>query len=259
MNYFFLEHWHEFLPREPGHVIALMGSGGKTSLMRAMADVLAADNLPVVLTTTTRTEPLEGIPALEWDDLNPATNAEAPTVFFLHAGILPDGKWAGLEAEAVDGLEAVFPDRIVLVEADGAAKKPLKIHRDGEPVWPTRTSLAVVVMGVGAVGSKMGEVVHRFGRQDSPALVGQKEWALLEWDHMASLLLDDGGYLSQVPEGVPAVLALAGLADQDDSIGLFGFTGRAMEDPRLPLVVFGEMGGEEISLRTAVRDDGPPA
>jgi probable selenium-dependent hydroxylase accessory protein YqeC len=255
VNYFFLEHWHEFLPREAGHVISLMGSGGKTSLMRAMADVLVAESLPVVMTTTTRTEPLEGVPVLDRKEIDPSETAGLPPVFFLREEILHDGKWAGLETEAIDDLGTLLPERIVLVEADGAAKMPLKIHRDDEPLWPGRTSLAVVVIGVDAVGSKVGDVVHRFGRQESPALAGHKDWTLVEWDHMAALILEDGGYLSRVPDGVPAVLAMTGLAGQDDSIGLFGFAGRAMEDPRLPLVILGDLGGEEVSLRTAVRDD----
>jgi len=255
LNYFFLKHWHEFLPREAGHVVALMGSGGKTSLMRAMADVLAAENIPVVWTTTTRTEPLEGVPVMDRAELTTAKAMDLPLVFFLREETLPDGKWAGLKPEDVDALDTLMPDHLVLVEVDGAAKLPLKVHRDDEPIWPARTSLAVVVMGVGAVGSKVGEVVHRFGRQASPALEQHKDWTLLEWDHMAALILEDGGYLSKVPDEVPAVLAMMGLAEQDDSIGLFGFAGRAMEDPRLPLVILGELASEEPSLRTAVRDD----
>ena len=255
MNYFFLESWHEFLPREPGHVIGLMGSGGKTSLMRIMADILVGEGLPVVLTTTTRTEPLEGLPVVDLANLKPGVSAGTAPVFFLHGGVLPDGKWSGLEAVDVDRLGELYPDRTILVEVDGAAKMPMKIHREGEPVWPDRTSLAVVVMGAGAVGSRMGEVIHRFGRQEWPPLSGNKEWSLLEWDHVADLLLSENGYLDRVPADVPVVLAMTGLAGQEDSIGLFGFTGRAMEDPRIPLVVFGELGGEEASLRTACRDD----
>lgn len=252
MNYFFIDPWHEFLPREPGHVVAFMGSGGKTSLMQLVAGALADEGVPIVMTTTTRSEPLAGVPDLHWQ---PGAELPATTSIFLHGGLDDEGKWRGLAVEDVDALPEQFPEHLILVEADGSAKRPLKIHRDDEPVWPDRTSLAVVVMGAGAVGGKTGEVVHRFGRQPSSALDDHEDWTILEWDHAEQLVLGEDGYLARVPEDVPAVLALAGLGEQADSIGLFSFADRAMADPRLPLVLFCETSADPPSVRTACRDD----
>jgi len=254
VNYVFLDRWHDFVPREPGHVVAFMGSGGKTSLMRATAAVLVAEGVPVVMTTTTRSEPLAGVAALDLSAGHGDAGMPAAGSLFVHAGVGADGKWRGLEPGQVDRLAERFPAAVVLAEVDGSAERPLKIHRAGEPVWPGRTSLAVVVMGAGAVGRRAGEVVHRFGREESAALAGHREWTLVEWDHVAGLLLDAGGYLDRIPAGVPAVLALAGLEEQGDSIGLFGFVARAMADPRLPLVMFCELGSDPPALRTACRD-----
>ena len=64
MTFGFVDPWHQFLPREAGHVISLMGSGGKTSLLQVFADLYREIGLPVVLTTTTRSEPLSGMEAL---------------------------------------------------------------------------------------------------------------------------------------------------------------------------------------------------
>ena len=50
---------------------------------------------------------------------------------------------------------------------------------------------------------------------------------------------------------MPAVLALTGLAEQDDSIGLFEFVGKAMEHPALPLAMFCSRAPEGWTLRTA--------
>ena len=69
------------------------------------------------------------------------------------------------------------------------------------------------------------------------------------------LLTGPGGYLDHVPPAVPVVLVLAGVEQQPDSIGLFGFTGRAMEHPRLPLVVFCSRDGDGLSLRAAFREE----
>jgi hypothetical protein len=108
-----------------------------------------------------------------------------------------------------------------------------------------------VVMGVGAVGGQAGQKVHRWGASAFSAFAGLPDYTVLEWSHVADLLLADGGYLAQVPDGVPAVLALTGLADQDDSIGMFGFVGQAMENPALPLAMFCTLGDEGWDLRTA--------
>lgn len=255
MDYSFVDPWHLFLPREGGHVVSLMGSGGKTSLLMAFAETYRQQGVPVVLTTTTRTEPVPGFPAFDLAALAGLDRAALPPLFFLRDGLAEDGKWRGLSAGAVDSLGGEFPDRVVLVEVDGAAKLPLKIHRPGEPVWPGRTSLAVVVMGAGAVGSFASGVVHRLGRIPCPTLDLLPEGALLTWDHLLALLLGDHGYLAQVPPEVPTVLAVAGMAGVDDGIGLFDFVGRAMQEPRLPLVLFCETGGENPSFRTGCRQE----
>ena len=234
-----------------------MGSGGKTSLMRALADFYREISVPVVLTTTTRSEPLSDLEALEISGLASRDGADLPDVFFLHAGHLPDGKWAGLSPDEVDGLGVTLPDRTVIVEVDGAAKLPLKLHREGEPVWPGRTSLGIVVMGTSAVGSKTEDVLHRFGRLDWPPLGELQPWTVWEWDHTLSLLLEPGGYLSRVPADIPCVLALTGMGEQPDSIGLFDFVGRAMGHERLPLAMFCDLASDRPVIRTAcIQEDG---
>lgn len=255
MNFEFVDPWHLFLPREPGHVISLMGSGGKTSLMVTLASVYTDLGVPVVLTTTTRSEPLDGIPAVEFGHLQEQAAESFPSVFYLHGGLDSDGKWIGLPPDRVDDLGGLFPDRIVLAEVDGAAKMPLKLYREGEPVWPGRTSLAIVVMGTVAVGSETEETLHRFGRIDWLPLEKLESRSPWEWDHQLILLQEEGGYVSQVPESVPCVLALTGMDQQQDSIGLFDFVGRAMGHERLPLAMFCDLAAAPTIIRTVCRPE----
>lgn len=254
MNFSFVDPWDLYLPREGGHVVGFSGSGGKTSLMRACAERLAAGGVSVLMTCTTRSEPLAGISDFSWPGDGPATEDGGP--FFLHAGLDDKGKWQGLPPETVDGLALHFPDHVVLVETDGAAKKPLKFYRADEPVWPARTSLAVVVMGIGQVGEPAGRVVHRFAAERLPGaqdLHPDKPWL---WDHQLALLTAPDGYLARAPEGAPVVLALGGLSSQEDSIGLFEFVGRAMSEAEVPLVTFFETAGDAPSFRTACLEPG---
>jgi len=257
MSFAFADPWHQFLPREGGHVVALAGSGGKTSLMRVLAGVLAAEGVKLVLTTTTRTEPLVDIPVLELSDLERQYADERsglPHAFFLHAGTLSDGKWQGIEPGEVDRLGERHPDRIILVEVDGAAKHPVKLYREGEPCWPERTSLAMVVMGTAALDQPAAEALHRFGREEFFPLADLRPDTLWAWEHFEVLLTAPGGYVARVPDDVPAVLVMTGLGELNDSIGLFEFVGKAMAHPRLPLAVFAELAGQEPSLRTAFRE-----
>lgn len=255
MNFSFVEPWNLFLPREGGHVVALCGSGGKTSLLQVFAAQLVRDDVKGIFTCTTRTEALEGYPVFDLSDLDNIPTGELPPHFYLRDGVTDEGKWLGLGPEDVDALAEKFSDRVILVEVDGSACMPLKYYQPGEPVWPRLTSLAVVVMSTAGVGETTSEVVHRFGRQDFPPLKEQKAHDVWLWDHSFTLLTAPGGYLDQVPAEIPVVLALTGLAQQDDSIGMFEFVGKAMENERMPIVVFCETSGENPSFRTSCRRD----
>jgi len=157
-----------------------------------------------------------------------------------------------------DRLNLDEPGRVILVEADAVSDRPVALPDATHPVWPTRTSLALLVLGVEAVGSRAGEVVAGFD-PGSPFLAGLAEQSILEWEHLARILLDEGGYLDRVPAGVPAALVLTGLAEQPDSVGLFDFVGRAMADPRLPIVLFGDPTAAPPVLRAVCRaEEGEP-
>ena len=255
MDFSFLDPWHLFLPRDGGHVVGLMGSGGKTSLQRAFAAVYRDENIPVILTTTTGTEPLDDLPVLDLAELPEADSPGLPEAFFLRDGVTSEGRWRGVEPGAVDRLGEGFPGRVVLAEVDGAAKMPLKLYRPGEPVWPGRTSLAVIVMGAGAVGGFVNRAVYRLGKVPHPVLDALPAGAILEWDHCLALLQGSDGYLAQVPAEVPALLVMAGMGEVVDSIGLFDFLGRAMQEPQLPITVLCEAAGDKPSFRTGCRVD----
>ncbi len=256
MDFQFLDAWDAFLPAEPGHVVALFGGGGKTALLEACAAALGRRGAPVAVTTTTRTEPLAwpGLETREWADLAAGRGGPAPGCVFVRRGVLPDGKWEGLAPDEVDRLDALLPGRVTLVEADGSAGLPVKLHRADEPVWPGRASLAIAVLGLSAIGEPAADVLHRHGRLPAPWLPEDPR-APWTWELMFTLLAGPGGYLARVPRGVPAAVALLQLGSCADSVGLFGFLGRVMGEAGVPLVVLGELDGRVPSLRTACRSE----
>lgn len=221
------------------------------------------ESVPVILTTTTRSEPVADWPLVQWRDLAVGSGERGsgdrlPRWCYLCDGTDAAGKWRGLAPEQVDQLAELAPEHVVLVEADGAAGLPVKLHRPDEPRWPRRTSLAVLVMGTGALGQPASRVVHRWGRLPPGPLaaVGADEpW---EWRHFAALLFGAAGYLDRAPAAVPVVLALTQLGGLQDAIGLFEFTAKVMAEPRLPLVVLGELDPQRTGLRTAYRTAATP-
>jgi probable selenium-dependent hydroxylase accessory protein YqeC len=147
----------------PDACVALIGAGGKTTIMLALAGEVCAAGFRPVVTTTTRIWPPAGVP-LVLDDLDVLAQARAdnPIVCF-GRGLSPEEKIEGVTPATVCELldRGIGP---LLVEADGAARRPLKVHAAHEPVVPACASVVLIVAGVDAVGQPVGDdVIHRSG------------------------------------------------------------------------------------------------
>lgn len=133
--------------RLPEHaVISVTGAGGKTSLIFAWARELAAAGKNVVITTTThmyRPERMEedGIRIVVSDDPERPDKVTAPP------------------AEVLESLHETAD--VVLIEADGSRRMPLKWPGEHEPVVPDWTDLTVCVAGLSALGRSVSDVIFR--------------------------------------------------------------------------------------------------
>ena len=133
--------------RLPEHaVISVVGAGGKTSLIFAWARELAAAGKNVVITTTThmyRPECMEeeGIRIVAADDPERTDKITAPP------------------SDVLESLRETAD--VVLIEADGSRRRPLKWPGDREPVIPDYTDITVCVAGLSAVGRQTEDVVFR--------------------------------------------------------------------------------------------------
>ena len=144
-------------------VTSVVGSGGKTSLLAALARELPGT---VVLTTTTHILPFEGVPLVtsaEADDVRAAL-AESHVVC-VGSRVQKDGSRAEKNGKLTTpslGIEQLtaLADH-VLVEADGAHLLPLKAHAPWEPVVPACSARTVLVLGASGLGRPVRDVVHR--------------------------------------------------------------------------------------------------
>ncbi len=146
-------------------IICLVGAGGKTTLMFAIAGELAALGNHVITSTTTkilepssRETPLLLVRKESGDILK-----GIPVVihryghFTLAESRLPGKKLKGVIPELIDELGSLDTVDHIIVEADGAARLPLKAPGEHEPVIPLKTSLVVVVVGIDGIGVELSE------------------------------------------------------------------------------------------------------
>jgi probable selenium-dependent hydroxylase accessory protein YqeC len=149
-----------------GGVISLVGAGGKTSLMFKLAHELAMAGEPVLTTTTTKIyEPLPDQSAnLILSGSVPRMLEKAQETLKNHHHItaaaekLPDqGKLRGFKPEVVQDIWNSHLFRWILVEADGAAGRPLKAPADHEPVIPACTSQLVGMVGLNGAGQPLND------------------------------------------------------------------------------------------------------
>ena len=56
-----------------------------------------------------------------------------------------------------DSLWHLYDMDALIIEADGAAGRPIKAPREGEPVIPSRTTLVVALLGMDGVGKELND------------------------------------------------------------------------------------------------------
>lgn len=160
---------------EPG-ITAIIGSGGKSALLKTLGLELMRAGGRVLLCTTTHMFPVAGVPwngssrrldAAPWKPGAahvPGCTCEACAGLvrgsICQAGVLdPETGKLSAPAEPLDQLVQRFD--YVLAEADGSKRLPLKAHAAWEPVIPADTANVVWVVGASGLGKPINEAVHR--------------------------------------------------------------------------------------------------
>ena len=146
-----MELW-ELLGIRPG-LTAVIGSGGKTSLLRVLAQELSHRGTVLLATTTHIMRP-------NWCPF--AATAAELCDGFAHSPIVcagsynPEGK---LTAPDFPGWQ--YAANFVLVEADGSKRLPAKAHAAWEPVIPSGTANVIWIVGASGLGKPINDAVHR--------------------------------------------------------------------------------------------------
>ena len=231
-------------------VICLVGAGGKTTLMFRLANELLLSGKKVVTTTTTK--------------IREPTSRETSS-FFVHsegekimeyvqrhldryhhitvAGErLEEGKVKGISPGLVLDLWELPIVDYLIVEADGAAGRPVKAPRDHEPVIPSNTTLVAAVLGIDGVDAELNEG-NVFQPERVSRLTGIPLGGRLNAEAMAILMTHPEGIFKGTP-GSARVVAFLNKVDLSKGLAKAeGVAVRILEKrhPQIERVVLGQL------------------
>jgi probable selenium-dependent hydroxylase accessory protein YqeC len=142
-------------------LISLVGAGGKTSLMFALARDLQDQGKKVISSTTTKIfhpRPEES-PKIIVGGIDAFKEVESSLARFGHitwaAEAIVDNKLSGISLAELSELWSRGVADYLIVEADGSAQKPVKAPNEYEPVVPEETTLFLSVIGLSALGQPL--------------------------------------------------------------------------------------------------------
>ena len=136
--------------------IAFVGAGGKTSLIEYLAGEMVKRNKKTAITTTTKIYAREPYVLLT---LNRDTHDAADNPIRI-GNTIQDGKLTAVTFDDIHKLGKTFDT--VLIEADGAKRKPLKYPAPHEPVIPPVSGMVFVLAGLDSLFEQMKETVFRW-------------------------------------------------------------------------------------------------
>ncbi len=152
-----------------GEVAAFVGAGGKSSAILAVAGELSEAGMTILVVPTTKlfVNEAEKIGPLVTSKDAYELRAKAEEALssgalgvVVGSGLLSKNRVGGVEPSAVSSLASLAD--VVLVEADGSRRRPIKGTADHEPVLPDATTLVVATGNISAFGMPVDEEhVHR--------------------------------------------------------------------------------------------------
>lgn len=204
--------WADQLGLGDRECVAIVGAGGKTTILRRLGWEAERSRRRAILTTTTHMAADQiGEPAT-WssdpDDIDAILEPGRP----LHVAARVAGhKVVGIGVSDADRIFAETRVDWLVIEADGARRRPFKAPAAHEPAMPSSATTVVVVVGIDAVGQPVDAAAHR------PEIVQHLAAAHpadpLTVDHIASVMLHDEGGLKAIPPAARVVMAISKVDD----------------------------------------------
>ena len=215
----------------PPSSIALVGSGGKTTLLFQLAREL----VPPVITAATSHLHTDQIKLADshWKGTRPEDLAglEANLLgVMLVTGPVIDARTQGLNSDTIGWLYQICKNHALplLIEADGSRQHPLKAPADHEPPIPDFVKMVVVVAGMSGIGKPLtGKTVHNLDLFSALSKLAPGE--MITPEALVQVLTHVAGGFKNIPRAARRVVLL----NQADTSDLQS-QGQAMAEGLLP-------------------------
>jgi len=221
----------ERLDLGPKEHVALVGGGGKSTLLHALGRQLPGR---VVLTTTTKmgSDQDGGFPVVLATKFDPAQST--PGTFVV---------WERIAGQKALGVSPIQCDQwmsasnavdYVVIEADGARRRPFKAPAPFEPVVPATTTLVISVIGADALNRVIADQCHRPLRV--AALAACQPYQRLTPSRAAAALLHPNSARRAVPADARLAIAITKVTEYNQPI-VDELVGQALAlDPQLEIL-----------------------
>lgn len=197
-------------PSKGSLLISIVGAGGKTTLMMSLAKYYALMGLRVLITTTTHIfipEAKDVDYCIVLDEYNRHQLKGVKGKIFCASYGMQEDKLKGISPQWVDDLFSSDAFDVVLVEADGSKRKPIKAPAEHEPVIPSLSTHVVGIIGMDAWGQPATEIyVHRLNH--FLAITGLKEGQVISSEAYEKLIKHPMGLFKGVPVNSEKILFL---------------------------------------------------
>jgi molybdenum cofactor cytidylyltransferase len=230
-----------------GDLVSIVGGGGKTSLMFALASQWPG---PAISTTTTRIfrNQIEIAPSAL--SIGPGADVDSLALEILDENLklnqhcLVFGEITGDKAHGVPlNVPLVLLERsmaeIALVESDGSRMRPCKAPADHEPAIPDGVTLVIPTIGIDAINSSVSAAAHR------PELVGRLTQLsvddVLTTEALATLLTHPEGGLKNIPDDARIIPFINKVESTDQLLAARDIACRALGEERITKVILGKL------------------
>lgn len=198
----------------PGSIISVVGAGGKTSLLFALARQQRITTLLGTTTKVGRTQIHSADRIMNLYDLpdNPNSLPQPTVNWVLGASSADTANNAKVTAFSDDELERLCNltkhiGAILILEADGANRRPVKAPAAHEPVIAPRSDVVIGCIGLSILGDPVSDnVVHRL--PEFIAVTGAKLNEPLSENHLIRLIRHPHGLFKGTPNGAERIVCL---------------------------------------------------